>query len=83
MITVEQCRAARALLDWSAQRLADHARVGVATVRRYEAGSPLADTSLTAIEDALISAGITFIAAGDASQDGGEGVRFAPPSGRG
>lgn len=77
MISVDQCRAARALLDWSAQTLADHARVGVATVRRYESGQVVADASLTAIKAAFESAGITLIANGDVSRAGGEGVRLS------
>jgi len=36
MITPEQCRAARGLLDWSQQDLADKAAVGVVTVRQFE-----------------------------------------------
>lgn len=76
MISVDQCRAARALLDWSAQTLADHAGVGVATVRRYESGQAVAEASLTAIDAAFVSAGITLIASGDVSHDGGEGVRL-------
>lgn len=76
MISVEQCRAARALLDWSAQNLADEAKVGVATVRRFEAGSAVAVHSLTAIGHALASAGVAFIAGGDESRGGGEGVRL-------
>lgn len=76
MLSVDQCRAARALLDWSAQTLADKAGVGVATVRRYEAGASVAATSLDAMRDALVAAGITFIAKGEASPHGGEGVRF-------
>lgn len=80
MISVDQCRAARALLDWSAQKLADKAVVGVATVRRYEAGASIAATSMVAIEDALLRAGITFIGTGDVSRDGGEGVRLSPNS---
>ncbi len=81
MISVEQCRAARALLDWSAQKLADRASVGVATVRRFETGATIAETSLTSIGTAFVNAGITFIATGDVSRSGGEGVRLAPPSG--
>ncbi len=77
MISVEQCRAARALLDWSAQRLADEARIGVATVRRYESGVAIAEVSLSAIEDTLRTVGITFVAAGETSKGGGEGVRLS------
>src|SRR5262249_7973016 len=36
MLTPSQCRAARGLLDWTQQQLADAARVGVATVRLFE-----------------------------------------------
>lgn len=77
---MDQCRAARALLDWSAQSLANNAGVGVATVRRYESGHAVADASLVAIKQALVAAGVTFIAAKDVSCDGGEGVRFALPN---
>lgn len=76
MISVEQCRAARALLDWSAQTLADRAKVGVATIRRYETGMAIAAASSLAIEAAFIAAGVKLIAAGETSPDGGEGVRF-------
>jgi len=76
MISVNQCRAGRALLDWTAQKLADEAGVGVATVRRYEAGSTIAAGSLIALEQALSRSGVTFIPAGEASQSGGEGVRL-------
>jgi transcriptional regulator with XRE-family HTH domain len=36
MITPSQCRAARGLLDWTQQELADAARIGVATIRLFE-----------------------------------------------
>lgn len=76
MMKVEQCRAARALLDWSAQQLADHASIGVATVRRFESGSVVASSSVEAMIATLAAAGITFIAAGEASPNGGDGVRL-------
>jgi DNA-binding XRE family transcriptional regulator len=38
MITSAQCRAARGLLDWTQQHLADQAGVGIVTVRQFEAG---------------------------------------------
>ncbi|WP_267434086.1 helix-turn-helix transcriptional regulator [Sphingomonas sp. GM_Shp_1] len=76
MMTVEQCRAARSLLGWSAQELADQAGIGVATVRRYEGGNQIADISLEALSGALASAGVTLIGAGQKSTSGGVGVRL-------
>ena len=38
MITSGQCRAARGLLGWSQQDLADHAGLGIVTVRNLELG---------------------------------------------
>ncbi|MEG3124440.1 helix-turn-helix transcriptional regulator [Sphingomonas sp. GB1N7] len=76
MMTVAQCRAARALLDWTAQDLADRANIGVATIRRYETGAAIAEVSHDAIELALKKAGVVFITAGSASATGGDGVRL-------
>ncbi len=38
MITPVQCRAARALLDWSQQDLAKAAHLGLSTIRDFEKG---------------------------------------------
>ena len=64
MISTDQVRAARALLRWSAQELADASGVGVATIRRMEVvdGVPTGQIrSLLAIQTALESAGVEFI----------------------
>jgi transcriptional regulator with XRE-family HTH domain len=79
LLSVEQCRAARALLGWSTNALADAAKLGLATVRRFETGNPVQLSSIEAMQKALESAGITLIAAGKSSLHGGEGVRFRPP----
>ena len=73
MISSSQCRAARGLLDWSQQQLADAAKVGIVTVRHFEAGKvvPRAAT-VVVIEQALVSAGIEFID----ENGGGSGVRW-------
>jgi len=61
MLTSAQCRAARGLLDWSQQQLADAAGVGVATVRLFEAGKGDARrATLTVIEQSLQRAGVEF-----------------------
>ena len=77
MVNVEQCRCARALLGWSAQDLAEKAKIGVATVRRFEGGSPVAANSIEAMADAMIAAGVAFIDDGGKSAGGGPGVRRA------
>ena len=63
MISSRQIKAARALLGWNGQDLADKSGVGVATLRRYEAqdGIPSANTFvLKAIKDCLEEAGVVF-----------------------
>jgi transcriptional regulator with XRE-family HTH domain len=74
--SVAQFRAARALLDWSQDRLAAEAEVGRATVGDFERGarSPIR-LSLKAMKRALEAAGIEFLW----TQDGGEGVMLRPP----
>jgi transcriptional regulator with XRE-family HTH domain len=76
MLGPEQCRAARALLDWSQQELADSAAVGIVTVRQLEAGGhePRRAT-LAVIRQALEAAGVEFID----ENGGGPGVRLRKP----
>lgn len=76
LMSVEQCRAARALLGWSTNALADASKLGLATVRRFETGNPVQANSIEAMQKALERAGVTLIAEGQASPSGGEGVRF-------
>lgn len=73
MITSAQCRAGRALLNWSQQQLADAARVGVVTVRQFESGgSEPRNATLDVIRRALESAGVIFVA----ENGEGPGVRL-------
>ena len=77
MITARQIRAARALLGWSQQQLADKAIVSLNAITRLERGDvdPRLST-ITAVQKALTKAGIEFIAS---DQYKGEGVRLASP----
>jgi predicted transcriptional regulator len=79
MISSRQIRAARALLGWSQQLLADKAIVSVNAVARLERGEvdPRMST-LMAVHKTLIDAGIEFLPA-DVK---GEGVRLARPEKR-
>jgi ribosome-binding protein aMBF1 (putative translation factor) len=77
-LTSAQIRAARALLRWSAEDLAQESSIGVTTIRRAE----LTDdkTSMTAANDlavrrALELAGVEFID----ENGGGPGVRLRKP----
>jgi transcriptional regulator with XRE-family HTH domain len=69
----EQCRAARGLLAWSQQELAQRARVGVVTVHQLEAGaSQPRRATLEVIRRAFEVAGVEFID----ENGGGPGVRL-------
>ncbi len=58
----EQCRAARAWLDWKQDRLATEANVGLSTVKGYEGGkSKTIPATLAAMKAALERAGIEFV----------------------
>jgi ribosome-binding protein aMBF1 (putative translation factor) len=74
-IVSAQIRAARALLRWSAEDLATHSKIGVATIRRAELTEN--QTSMTAANEAAVraaleSAGVEFID----ENGGGPGVRL-------
>jgi predicted transcriptional regulator len=76
MITARQIRAARALLGWSQQQLADKAIVSLNALARLEKG--IVDSRVStvqAIHKALTRAGVEFL---DADQKG-EGVRLRRP----
>ena len=75
--SIAQFRAARALLDWSQDRLAAEAEVGRATVGDFERGArrPIR-LSLKAMRRALEAAGIEFLW----TESGGEGVLLRPRS---
>jgi transcriptional regulator with XRE-family HTH domain len=61
MISPAQCRAARALLDWSQRLLAETARVGVVTVRQFESGlTTPRNATLDVIVRAFEAAGVEF-----------------------
>ena len=70
MITPAQCRAARALLDWSQQRLAEESKIGNATIRNFEGGkSTPQHATLDVLRRALEAAGVEFI-----NDERGDGV---------
>jgi transcriptional regulator with XRE-family HTH domain len=72
-LTPAQCRAARALLNWSQDQLESAAKVARKTIADFEreARTPY-DRTLAAIRAALEAAGVEFIA----ENGGGAGVRL-------
>ena len=73
-ISVEQCRAARAMLGWSQGDLADAATVSRTTVVDFERGVRTPHrNNLDAIRRAFENAGIEFIP----ENGGGAGLRMA------
>jgi transcriptional regulator with XRE-family HTH domain len=72
-MTPEQCRAARALLDWSQEDLAERSGVAARTVRYFEKDmrEPI-PANLAALQSALERAGVIFIA----ENGGGPGLRL-------
>jgi transcriptional regulator with XRE-family HTH domain len=83
-LTSAQIRAARALVRWSAEDLAQQSMLSVATIRRAELAK--GETAMTAANDlavrrALEAAGVVFID----ENGGGPGVRLkqrSSPKGR-
>jgi len=71
MITARQSRAARALLGWTQETLADEARVSLTALKRLESGNRLEvyESTRDQVRRALETAGIVFL-----STDKGEGV---------
>jgi hypothetical protein len=73
-LTPQQCRAARGLLDWTQEELAEHAGVSRSTVRGFENGQhELLRGSAAVIRGALEAAGVILI---DPDQETGAGVRL-------
>jgi transcriptional regulator with XRE-family HTH domain len=77
-VSVRQIKAARMLLDWSQDRLAAAAGIGIATIKRLEAqdnGLGGRDDTVSKIVGALQAAGVEF------TNGGTPGVRIHGPDG--
>ncbi len=81
----EQCRAARARRDRSAQQLAERARVTLDWLLAFEQGREPGDDvdpgEAERLRRVLEEAGIDFLDAGEASTGGGPGLRIKQKAG--
>lgn len=74
LVTAAQLRAARALLDWSQEQLANVAGVGLSTVRDFEKERRGGETAaLRTLREALQAAGVVFLSG---TGDLGPGVQL-------
>jgi transcriptional regulator with XRE-family HTH domain len=78
MIFPIQCKMARVALGLGVRQLAAAARVSPDTVARFERGEDLRERTVEALQKALETAGVDFIA----SNGGGPGVRLRLTTGR-
>ena len=75
MITTAQLKAARNLLEWNQQQLAEASGIAISTIKKIESrGGPLRGNadSIWKIEAAIMDAGAVFID----ENGGGAGVRL-------
>ncbi|TGT46839.1 helix-turn-helix domain-containing protein [Mesorhizobium sp. M4B.F.Ca.ET.169.01.1.1] len=73
MLTHHQCRAARAIIDWSREQLAAASKVAVRTIVDFERGArEPREVTKDALQRALEAAGVEFIP----ENGGGAGVRL-------
>lgn len=75
MIDPVQCRAARALLDWTQQDLSDETGLSKVTIRAFEKGGEMRDSNRTLLRLAFEKAGVQFID----TNGGGPGARLKDP----
>jgi transcriptional regulator with XRE-family HTH domain len=73
LIAPEQCRAARALLDWTQPDLVAATGLSAVTIRAFEKGGVMRDSNKTLLTLAFEKAGVQFIP----ENGGGAGVRLA------
>ncbi len=72
LIAPEQCRAARALLDWTQSDLAKKVSISDVSIRAFEKGGTMRDSNRKLLTFALEEAGVIFIH----ENGGGAGVRL-------
>lgn len=81
LLSPEQSRAGRAWLDWTQDRLAQEASVGLSTIKDFESGKRLpVRNNLLAVRRALEQAGLAFRFADDGTPSGIDSEKKGGPS---
>jgi DNA-binding XRE family transcriptional regulator len=75
MISPEQCRAARALLNWTQGELAERVSISAVSIRAFEKGGEMREANRKLLALTFERAGIVLIP----ENGGGAGVRLAHP----
>ena len=76
MLTCEQCRAARALLDWTQSELSRQTALSAVSIRAFERGGAMRGSNMNLLRLTFERAGVEFIPQSGSS---GAGVRLAQP----
>lgn len=79
-MTPEQCRAARALLNWTQTDLSDRVSISAVSLRAFEKGGDMRESNLKLLRLTFEAAGVALLDAGASSPGGGAGVRLAVDS---
>ena len=75
MLEPSQCRAARALLDWTQNDLAARTSISAVSIRAFEKGGAMRESNLRLLRLTFEAAGVVFQREGEMTQ-GGVGVRL-------
>jgi transcriptional regulator with XRE-family HTH domain len=78
LLSAAQIRAARGLLDWTQEDLAEKSKLSAQTIKRMEGAlgpGRSTDANVEAVRRALEAAGIVFLSPKE-NRDGGAGVRL-------
>ena len=61
MITPDQCRAARGLINWQQQQLSRATGLSAVSIRAFERGGEMRESNKLKIRSALEAAGVIFV----------------------
>jgi DNA-binding XRE family transcriptional regulator len=75
MLKPSQCRAARALLDWTQGELAKRTSISAVSIRAFEKGGEMRESNLRLLKLTFEAANLIFEDEGEVI-NGGVGVRF-------